>query len=531
MEKKVSVIPATKRVTVLASVEEKKKRRVAGYARVSTDREEQETSYEAQVRYYTEYIKGRNDWEFVKIYTDEGISATSTAHREGFKQMISDALNGRIDLIITKSVSRFARNTVDSLTTVRKLKEKGIEIYFEKENIWTLDSKGELLITIMSSLAQEESRSISENTTWGQRRRFAEGKASVAYGHFLGYDKDFKINEEQAEAVRLIYKLFLSGLSCHTIQKRLEAEGIPAPAGGRRWYEKTVRSILTNEKYKGDALLQKRYTVDFLSKKTAPNRGEVPQYYVENHHQGIVTAEEFDAVQAEMRRREGFRYSGKTIFSSKLICGECGGFYGSKIWHCNDQYRRVVWRCNRKYTKGKPKCRTPHLTEDAIKEAFVKALNTLRKDKTEIISNLEMLLETMDGGGALEEERTALEAELTALAERMQSIIAENAQKVQDQAEYEQRYNALTVQYEEKKSRYEELEPLIADSKTKRKSVESFIHTLRKMDKTFDEFDEDLWVCLVESVTVNTDGSKVFVFKSGYEIKVDKERKAKYTYR
>lgn len=188
-QRKVTAIPATITKYTAVPIGSKRKRRVAGYARVSTDHEDQVTSYEAQVDYYTNYIKGRGDWEFVAIYTDEGISATNTRRREGFKAMVADALAGKIDLIVTKSVSRFARNTVDSLTTVRMLKEKGVEIYFEKENIWTLDAKGELLITIMSSLAQEESRSISENTTWGQRKRFADGKASVAYKRFLGYDR------------------------------------------------------------------------------------------------------------------------------------------------------------------------------------------------------------------------------------------------------------------------------------------------------------------------------------------------------
>lgn len=211
-QRKVTAIPATITKYTAVPIGSKRKRRVAGYARVSTDHEDQVTSYEAQVDYYTNYIKGRDDWEFVAIYTDEGISATNTKRREGFKAMVADALAGKIDLIVTKSVSRFARNTVDSLTTVRTLKEKGVEIYFEKENIWTLDAKGELLITIMSSLAQEESRSISENTTWGQRKRFADGKASVAYKRFLGYDRGpnggFVVNQEQAKTVKLIYKLF-----------------------------------------------------------------------------------------------------------------------------------------------------------------------------------------------------------------------------------------------------------------------------------------------------------------------------------
>lgn len=185
----VTVIPATRNFHTGIRKDAVVQKKTAGYARVSTDSEEQQTSYEAQVDYYTNYIKNNPEWEFVGVYTDEGISATGTKHRDGFNQMIQDALDGKIDLIVTKSVSRFARNTVDSLTTVRKLKEKGVEVYFQKENIYTLDSKGELLITIMSSLAQEESRSISENVTWGQRKRFADGKVSIAYSSFLGYQK------------------------------------------------------------------------------------------------------------------------------------------------------------------------------------------------------------------------------------------------------------------------------------------------------------------------------------------------------
>ena len=214
--KKVHVIPASIQRYTEKPLNSQWKRKVAGYARVSTDHDEQLTSYEAQVDYYTRYIKSRSDWEFAGMYTDEGISATNTKHREGFKRMIEDALSGKIDLIITKSVSRFARNTVDSLMTVRKLKDKGIEIYFEKENIWTLDAKGELLITIMSSLAQEESRSISENVTWGHRKRFADGKVSLAFSHFLGYERgadgNLVINKEQAETIKKYTGYFLADI-------------------------------------------------------------------------------------------------------------------------------------------------------------------------------------------------------------------------------------------------------------------------------------------------------------------------------
>ena len=266
MAKNITTIPATRNRFTAAPISSRKKRKVAGYARVSTDMEDQQTSYAAQCDYYTNYIQSREDWEFVGLYSDEGISATSTRHREGFNKMVADALAGKIDLIITKSVSRFARNTVDSLSTIRKLKDHGTECYFEKENIWTFDSKGELLITIMSSLAQEESRSISENCTWGMRKRFSDGKVTVPFRRFLGYDRgedgNLVVNEEQAKIVRRIYGLFLQGRSPYQIAKLLTEEGIPTPGGKKVWGKSVVQSILTNEKYKGDALLQKVYTTD-----------------------------------------------------------------------------------------------------------------------------------------------------------------------------------------------------------------------------------------------------------------------------
>lgn len=333
--KKVTTIPATINKFTAAPVNSRKKRRVAGYARVSTDHDDQTTSYEAQVDYYTNYINSRDDWEFVGIYTDEGISATSTKHREGFNCMVADALDGKIDLIITKSVSRFARNTVDSLTTIRKLKENNIECYFEKENIWTFDGKGELLLTIMSSLAQEESRSISENVTWGHRKRFADGKVSIPYSRVLGFEKgedgNLVVNKEQAEIVKLIFRLFLEGMTPHSIAERLTKQGIKSPGGKDKWNQGTVRRMLSNEKYKGDALLQKEFTVDFLTKKHKKNEGEVPQYYVEGNHEAIISPQVFDLVQAELERRKrtkGSRYSGVSIFSNKIKCGDCGGWFG-----------------------------------------------------------------------------------------------------------------------------------------------------------------------------------------------------------
>ena len=235
MARNIKVIPSTVPLHAVGPVVTGAKRRVAAYARVSTDRDEQFTSYEAQIDYYTNYIRSRPDWEFVSVYSDEGKTGCNTRKREGFKNMVDDALDGKIDLIVTKSVSRFARNTVDSLTTIRTLKDKGVEVYFEKENIWTFDGKGELMLTIMSSLAQEESRSISENCTWGQRKRFADGKVTVPFKRFLGYDRgpdgNLVLNKDEAVIIRRIYSMFLQGMTPHGIAARLTADGIKSPGG------------------------------------------------------------------------------------------------------------------------------------------------------------------------------------------------------------------------------------------------------------------------------------------------------------
>ena len=513
-------IPATIRNFKAKPFDTQQKRRVAGYARVSTDHDDQVTSYEAQVDYYTNYIKGRDDWEFVGIYTDEGISATNTRHRDGFKRMVRDAMDGKIDLIVTKSVSRFARNTVDSLTTVRKLKDKGIEIYFEKENIWTLDAKGELLITIMSSLAQEESRSISENVTWGHRKRFADGKVSVGFSHFLGYDRgpdgNLVVNREQAKTVKLIYRLFLDGYTFHSIAKELMARGLETPTGKKKWYQGTVKSILTNEKYKGDALLQKRFTVNFLTKETKANEGEVPQYYVENNHEAIISPQVFDWVQEEIkRRREGrSRYSGVSIFSSKIKCGQCGGWYGAKVWHSTDKYRRTIYRCNDKF---KSHCKTPHLTEDDIKEAFIRAANKLVENKTEILNSITLLKEQLTDTKALEEERAKLSTDLNLLAEKVQQLIAENARVAQNQDDYDRNYSELVNRYEAAKKQYDKTCEAIQYRKVRSRQMDSFIKELREQE-LIKAFDARLWGSLVDFITVYSKDDIRVTFKDGTEI-------------
>lgn len=521
---KVTTIPATITRFTAAPISEKKKRRTAAYARVSTDSEEQLTSYTAQVDYYTNYIRGRDDWEFVEVYTDEGITGTNTKHREGFKRMVADALAGKIDLIVTKSVSRFARNTVDSLTTVRQLKEKGVEIYFEKENIWTLDSKGELLITIMSSLAQEESRSISENCTWGQRKRFADGKVTVPFKRFLGYDRgpdgNLVLNKDEAVIIRRIYSMFLQGMTPHGIASRLTSDGIKSPGGKDKWNAGAVRSILTNEKYKGDALLQKSYTVDFLTKKKKVNEGEIPQYYVEGNHEAIIQPEIFELVQRELERRKNSRgrHSGVHLFSGKIKCGQCGEWYGSKVWHSSSKYRRVIWQCNHKYD-GEEKCSTPHLTEDEIKTMFVSAVNKLISNKDAVLAPLRASLDIAFDTSALEAETEELQSEIMVTSDLIQKCICENAHVALDQTEYQKRYDGLVHRYDEAKAKLDAITEQIADKKARRGTIEEFLKVLREQDGLVTDFQTNLWCGLVDFMTVYSADDVRITFKNGAEIK------------
>jgi DNA invertase Pin-like site-specific DNA recombinase len=418
--RKINIIQSRVNLPFAPIGSEYRKRRVAAYARVSTGSDEQLSSYEAQVDFYTRHINDNSEWEFVSVYTDEGISGTNMKKRDGFNRMIADALDGKIDLILTKSISRFARNTVDSLVTVRKLKEKGVEIFFEKENIYTLDAKGEMFITIMSSLAQEESRSISENVTWGKKRSMEDGKISLPYKHFLGYEKGEddlpKIVEEEAKIVRKIYSLFLEGKTIRNITQYLTDQGIPTPSGKKQWSVSTITSILSNEKYKGDALLQKTYTVDFLSKTIKKNEGELQQYYIENSHPAIIDPETFDLVQNELKKRQPNRrqLNSNSPFAAKLICSECGGYYGSKVWHSNSKYRNQLWQCNRKYADERL-CETPHIREDELKPAFVQAVNQILGNRDRYITQFEELLPLLADTSVLEKRLAVLKSEHDAI--------------------------------------------------------------------------------------------------------------------
>lgn len=521
--RRINVIQSRVNLPFMSYGSEYRKRRVAAYARVSTDSDEQLSSYEAQVNFYTRHINSNPEWEFVIVYTDEGISGTNMKKRDGFNRMIADALDGKIDLILTKSISRFARNTVDSLVTVRKLKEKGVEIYFEKENIYTLDAKGEVLITIMSSLAQEESRSISENVTWGKKKSMEDGKISLPYKHFLGYEKGKndlpKIVEEEAKIVRKIYSLFLEGKTFRNITQYLTAQGIPTPSGKKQWSVSTIASILSNEKYKGDALLQKTYTVDFLSKTIKKNEGELQQYYIENSHPAIIDPETFDLVQNEIKKRRPNRrqLNSNSPFAAKLICSECGGYYGSKVWHSNSKYRNQLWQCNRKYVDGKF-CETPHIREHELKPAFIQAVNQILGDRDRYITHFEELLPLLADTSVLEKRLEELQSEHDAIIKRMYSCVEENKREMRDQEEYNRRYCKMAEEFKESGTQLNQIKDEILEQSARKEKIRRFLDELRQMNDLVTEFDENLWHATVELVTVHLDKTLSFTFRDGTEI-------------
>lgn len=400
--KNVMIIPAKKQVGNIArQQEEKPKLRVAAYCRVSTDTEEQATSYEAQIAHYTEYIQKNPEWEFAGVYADDGISGTNTKKRSEFNRMIEDCEAGNIDMIITKSISRFARNTLDCLKYIRQLKEKNIPVFFEKESINTMDAKGEVLITIMASLAQQESQSLSQNVKLGLQFRYQNGQVQVNHNHFLGYTKDENgnliIDSEQAEVVKRIYREYLEGYSMDKIAKGLEADRILTGAGKTRWWSSTINKILRNEKYIGDALLQKTYTTDFLSKTRVKNNGIVPQYYVEGNHEAIILKDIFLRVQDELVRRRVVKisangkkhsYSCNHCFAQIVICGDCGEMFRRIHWN-NRGCKSVVWRCISRLESTGLECHARTVNETILENVVVQAINTLLGDKSTFQAQLQ----------------------------------------------------------------------------------------------------------------------------------------------
>ena len=374
--------------------------RVAAYCRVSTEEEEQKGSFETQCSYYTEKIQSHDEWTLAGIFADDGISGVHTKKRDDFLAMIAQCKKGKIDLILTKSISRFARNTLDSIQYVRELKKQGISVIFEKENINTGTMTSEMILTVLSAFAQAESESISQNVARGKRMGYRQGKFSFPYSCMIGYrkgpDGNPQIIPEQAETVRLIYNDYLAGDSLKKIAENLDARGIPTPKNKGKWSSQTVMRILQNEKYAGHVLLQKTYTADLLSGTIKKNNGELPQYYIENNHTPIVSQEMFLLVQEEIARRKSKspasqkkvrtnrgRYTSQYAFSERLICGECGCYYRRVTWNIRGK-KKIVWRCINRLEFGKKYCKSsPSISEDVLHNAILRAIRELAQQQKE----------------------------------------------------------------------------------------------------------------------------------------------------
>jgi Site-specific recombinases, DNA invertase Pin homologs len=531
VKKKVSMIPAKPQYDRSIKLSEKKLR-VAAYCRVSTELEEQESSYEAQVEYYTRKIAETDNWKMAGIYADDGKSATNTKKRDDFNAMIKDALDGKIDMILTKSVSRFARNTVDSLLTIRKLKEKNVAVVFEKEGVNTLDGTGEILITILSSLAQEESRNISENTRWGVVRRFENGKVIVNCSKFMGYTKnedgDLIIVPEEAEIVKLIFRLYLEGYSAKKICKYLEEHGIKTTTGQDKWYDSVIFKMLRNEKYMGDALLQKTYTVDFMTKKKVVNNGIVPQYYVEDDHEPIIPKELFYRVQEEMARRASMcksavtrkknqksKYSSTYALTGMLICGECGQQYRRVTWARNGK-KKVVWRCDNRLNNGTKYCKkSESIEEGALNRAVMAAIQKIACNDGDFIGAFRQNVIRIIGNYGKEQETDEYDEKIKEKQEEMVGLIAENAKEGTYSDAFDRRYRKIAEEInelKEKQSQYRKNRRLAENYEKRVTDVENF---LQNQSYNIPEFDNDLVRRLVSSIKVVSAEKLIIQFQSG----------------
>lgn len=519
--KNITVIPAKKQLAGKSSKEEKPKLRVAAYCRVSTDSDEQATSYDVQIQHYRDYILGNPEWTLVDVYADDGISGTNTKKREEFNRMIDDCMKGLIDMVITKSISRFARNTLDCLKYIRMLKEKNIPVYFEKENINTMDSKGEVLLTIMASLAQQESESLSKNVKLGLQYRYQNGEVQVNHNWFLGYTKDENghliIDEEQAVVVRRIFREYLHGSSLKNIADGLMEDGIPTAAGRYIWRADAIRKILKNEKYMGDALLQKTYTVDVLTKKRVENNGIVPQYYVENNHEAIIPRELFMQVQEELQRRahlktEGGKtkriYSSKYALSSICYCGKCNDLFRRVSWGARGK-RYIKWRCATRIDKGPDVCDAESINEYDLQKAVVRAINKTLGGREEFLIKLQHNIEdvlNVDNTATLE----YIDHRMAELQEKLVMCISQNAE-----------YDAIAKEIDAMRDKKSQVLNNGAEQEMLRKRIEEMREFLLTQSSRITEYDELLVRRLIEKITI-FDDKMIFKFKSGMSIELKK---------
>ena len=526
-ERKVQVIPPKININTTKK-QEVKRIHVAAYCRVSTAQEDQETSYEAQVAYFTKLITENPSWQLAGIYADDGISGTDMKKRDNFNAMMERCLqkDGDIDLILTKSISRFARNTVDCLSCIRKLKERNIAIYFEKEHINTLESTGELLITILSSQAQEESRNISENVKWGLKRKYEKGEVLVRrmFGYQKGIDGQLHIIPEEAEVVRLIYGKYLEGESLNSIARILKEKGIKTVRGNTQWNVNSIRTILINEKYIGDAMAQKTFTTDYLTKIRKENQGELQKYYVENAHEAIIPREVFYKVQEELHQRANLykksskqeteskgKHSGKYALSKIMVCKECGSEYRRQIWSKYGE-KKAVWRCENRLRNGTRYCKdSPTIEESVLHRAVLHAINQVLENKGDFLQTFRKNVVTALTYGTEDSEYAK---EKKKLQKAMAELIQQQAQQNGDKTAFEERCQTITAQIEAL-----EMKQIKATSRgEKGKKMEDIEDFLDKTECVLAEYDDKLVRQLIQNINVVNATKIEVVFKSGITV-------------
>lgn len=530
----VRIIPAKSQMEISRS--KYQQLRVAAYCRVSTEQEEQQNSYQVQIAYYTDLINRKKEWSLVGIFADEGISGTQTKKRTEFNRMIRMCKNKKIDLVITKSISRFARNTVDCLEYVRQLKNLGIGVIFEKENINTLTMTSEFMIALYGSFAQAESESISKNVSWGKEKAYREGKVQFQYQNLLGYRKGTdgkpEIVPEEAETIKLIYKLFLDGYSMTNIKKALENKGILTAKGKKVWNESLISSILKNEKYVGDALLQKTYTLDCITHKVVRNHGERPMYLVTDHHSPIIDRDTYNRVQQELARRSSKRkisdktiteqgkYSSKYALSELLICGHCGTPYRRTTWSARGK-KQIVWRCISRLEHGKKYCSdSPTIKEDQLHKAIIQAINnyySCRNDIARILkANIGTVLECQG-----QEEIISIENRLKEIDTARNDLISLIASGGRDEDKLDSEFSRL---YQEEQQFSEQLETLKSQNKTSSETqakLNKIMNMIENEKFELETFDNVLIRKLIECVKVLSKTEILVIFKGGYEVKAE----------
>lgn len=521
---KVTVIPATKQQE--QSHHGGRNLRVAAYCRVSSKKDEQEHSFEVQKAYYTEKITKNPEWKMAGIYADEGITGTSMKKRDDFKRMLRACREGRIDLILVKSVSRFGRNTVDVMKTVRSLLERGIGVIFEKEGLDTRNMNSELMLAFHSAFSQSESESIRENVSWGYRKSFENGKVHISSNMF-GFDRledgTVSINEDQAEAVRLMFDLYLGGSSLVAIKKELELKEIRTALGNEKWNTKNILLILQNEKYKGDALLQKTYRPTLFSKRVE-NNGVLPKYYVSDCLPHIVSPEIFDRVQAEISRRQAKRptsdkglnpyrgkFSGKYALSSLLFCGNCGAPYRRVTWNIHGK-KKIVWRCASRLDHGRAICKdSPSLEETALHEVIMKAIREAFIDSNMALEVSEQSLKRVFCSDFNDDE-TAIYVRLRELKEQKAALV----QKCLDEGDdgrYDLQFTNILLEMEALNQRLAGIRESAQNKKLSDSRMEEIRELLERFKETDMEFDNALVYRIVREIQVGTDGQLEIAFQ------------------